>query len=275
LIEAMSGPFHYDNRRAVVTGGAKGIGAALLVRLAELGATAVTVLDLERPTGPHDQFIRTDLSDPLQVDGAAQEIADPICSLFNNAGVAGTAPRDTVFAVNFLAMRRLIARLTDRLVGGGAIVNTASIAGSGWPNRLDVILGLLEIEDWTEAAAWFASRDDLGDDPYGFTKECAQVYTMWSGRTLASRGVRINAVAPGPVDTGLLPDFRATMTDTLIDWTVSQGDGRMVTADDVACVLAFLGSDASRSLNGTIIPIDRGFLAAGTTGQLDLTALGG
>ncbi len=272
----MTSAFAYGDGRVVVTGGARGIGAALLDRLAEQGATAVTVLDIEPPAGPHDRFIRTDLSDPAQIDAATGEIGGPVAVLFNNAGVADTSPAATVFAVNHLAMRRLTVRLTDQLAGGGAVVNTASTAGSGWTARLDLLLGLMAVDDWETAAAWFGDRvDDLGVDPYGFTKECAHVYTMWAARPLGARAIRINAVAPGPVDTGLLDDFRATMTDTLVDWAVSQGDGRIVTADDVACVLAFLGSDASRSLNGTVLPVDRGFLAAGGVGHLDYTALGG
>jgi NAD(P)-dependent dehydrogenase (short-subunit alcohol dehydrogenase family) len=243
--------------------------------LAELGANAVTVVDLQSPTGPHDQFIRTDLSDPEQIDNAVRQIEGPIAALFNNAGIADTFPRETVFAVNFLGMRRLTDGLTDRIAAGGAIVNTASIAGSRWAERLNPILELLAIDGWHEAAEWFRHRSDVAVDTYGFTKECLHVYTMWVARNLGRRQIRINAVAPGPVDTGLLPDFRATMSDALIDWSVSQGDGRIVAPDDVACVLAFLGCDASRSVTGTILPIDRGFMAAGATGHLDLGAISG
>jgi NAD(P)-dependent dehydrogenase (short-subunit alcohol dehydrogenase family) len=271
----VTGAFRYDGHRVVVTGGAKGIGAALLVRLAEMGAPPVTVIDLEQPDGPHDRFIAADLSDPVQVDGALAQVEGPVSALFNNAGVADTSPRGTVFAVNFLALRRLTAGLADQLANGGAVVNTSSIAGTGWLGRLELIRTLMDLEDWAAAAAWFDAQEELGVEPYGFSKECSQVYTVWSARALAARGVRINAAAPGPVDTGLLPDFRATMTDLVIDWSVDQGDGRIVSADDVACVLAFLGSDASRSLNGTVIPVDRGFMAAGAMGQLDLTAFGG
>jgi NAD(P)-dependent dehydrogenase (short-subunit alcohol dehydrogenase family) len=56
-------PFSYEDRRVVVTGAARGVGAALLEVLAELQVAHVTVLDLEAPSGPHDVFVAADLSD--------------------------------------------------------------------------------------------------------------------------------------------------------------------------------------------------------------------
>jgi NAD(P)-dependent dehydrogenase (short-subunit alcohol dehydrogenase family) len=263
----------YEGKRIVVTGGARGIGAALLTRLAELGCTMVTVLDTEAPSGPCDWFVRTDLSDPASIDAALDQIGDQIHVLFNNAGVADTSDRQTVFAVNYLAVRRLTDRISAQMQPGSAIVNTASTAGSQWRERKPIILDLLTIADWKEAARWFEANHDPEIAPYGFTKECVIIYTMWSARQFGARGIRINSVAPGPVDTPLLRDFRATMGDNVIDWSVLQGDGQIVHADDVACTLAFLGSDAARSISGAIVPIDRGFLASLEAEQLDLSGL--
>ena len=76
----------------------------------------------------------------------------------------------------------MTALLTDQLVDGGAVVNTASIAGIQWPSRLAVIHELLAIEGWDEAAAWFAATvGRSGVEPYPFTKECLQVFTMHGG----------------------------------------------------------------------------------------------
>jgi NAD(P)-dependent dehydrogenase (short-subunit alcohol dehydrogenase family) len=269
----VTNPFSYGDRRVVVTGGASGVGAALLDRLAELGATAVTVLDRAKPEGPHDQFIEVDLSSEAAVASAAAEIDGSLAALFNNAGVANTMASDVVFAVNHLALRKLTDLLEDQLAGGGAVVNTASIAGMGWSSHLAQIQQLLAIDGWDERAAWFADRSDVNGDPYGFTKECLQVLTMQEAKRLGAKGIRINAACPGPIQTPLLVDFRATMTDKMIDWSISQGDGQIVTADDVACILAFLGSDAARSLSGTNLPVDRGFSGAMTTGQADLSGL--
>ena len=66
----VSTPFDYTGKRVVVTGGATGVGAALLDVLAELDAAHVTVLDLKSPTGAHDEFLETDLSDRDAIDAA-------------------------------------------------------------------------------------------------------------------------------------------------------------------------------------------------------------
>ena len=86
----MSNPFSYENKRAVVTGGATGVGAGLLDVLAEQGAAHVTVLDLKEPTGPHTTFMQCDLSDLVAVTAAVAAIDGPVDVLFNNAGVADT-----------------------------------------------------------------------------------------------------------------------------------------------------------------------------------------
>jgi NAD(P)-dependent dehydrogenase (short-subunit alcohol dehydrogenase family) len=255
-----------------VTGAATGVGAALLDVLAELGAAHVTVLDVKAPTGPHQTFLPTDLSDPVAVDAAVAAIDGPVDALFNNAGVADTLPRETVIKVNFLALRKLSEALLDRIPDGGAIVNTASTAGGQWPTRVDTINELLDIDDWEQALEWYDGRD-LGTEPYFFSKELVQVYTMRSSRRTMARGVRTNSVCPSPIDTPLLDDFRKTMTDRVIDWSVAQGNGRLVTPREVATALAFLGSEAAAFVNGVNLLVDAGFTAAMTTNQVDFAGL--
>ncbi len=266
----MANPFSYENKRVVVTGAATGVGAALLDVLVEQGAADVTVLDVKAPSGPHTTFLETNLSDPAAVDAA---IAGPVDALFNNAGVADTQPRRTVLAVNYLALRRLSEGLADRIPDGGAIVNTASTAGGQWPSRVAEINELLDIEDWDKSLEWIDAHTDLGIEPYFFSKEIVQVYTMRSSRETMARGVRTNSVCPSPIDTPLLADFRQTMSDKLIDWNVSQTNGRLVTSREVATVLAFLGSEAAAYVNGVNLNVDAGFNAAMTTGQVDFSGL--
>jgi NAD(P)-dependent dehydrogenase (short-subunit alcohol dehydrogenase family) len=265
-------PYRYDDKRVVVTGAATGVGAALIELLAELGAAHVTVLDLKQPTGPHHQFLQTDLSNPNAVDAALGQLDAPIDALFNNAGVADTLPPGTVFSVNLLAVRRLSEGLLERINPGGAIVNTASIAGGQWPSRLAEISELLAIDGWAEALEWIDTHE-VGVDMYSFTKECLQVYTMKSSRATIAREVRTNSVCPAPIDTPLLDDFRKTMTDALIDWTIQQANGRLVTPRGVATVLAFLGSEGAGFVNGVNVNVDAGFVSAMTTGQVDFASL--
>ncbi len=266
-------PYHYDGKNVVVTGGATGVGAALLELLAELGAARVTVLDVKEPTGPHATYLETDLAKPAAVDAALAAIDGSVDVLFNNAGVADTLPSEVVFAVNYLALRKLSEGLLPRIASGGAIVNTASIAGVQWPSRLAEITELIGVDGWDESRAWYEAHADLGVDTYSFTKECVQVYTMRSSRPTMKVGVRTNSVCPAPIDTPLLPDFRKTMSDAIIDWTIEQSSGRLVTPREVALALAFLGSDAASFVNGVNLNVDAGFVSAMTTGQVDFASL--
>src|SRR6185437_11952305 len=104
---AMAHPFSYSGRRAVVTGGASGVGAALLDVLADLDVAYVTVLDRNTRSGPHDTFVSVDLADEESVRAAIASIDGDVHALFNNAGVADTQPPPVVLAVNYLAVRAL------------------------------------------------------------------------------------------------------------------------------------------------------------------------
>jgi NAD(P)-dependent dehydrogenase (short-subunit alcohol dehydrogenase family) len=99
----MSELFDYEGKRVVVTGGATGIGAALVALLGELGAEHVTVLDIKEPSGPVDAFIEVNLADPTSIDAACEQLDGPIDVLFSNAGVAANAGVRTCMAVNVLA----------------------------------------------------------------------------------------------------------------------------------------------------------------------------
>lgn len=268
----MANPFGYDGKRVVVTGGASGVGAALVELLDELGAASVTVLDVKAPAGPVT-FVPTDLADPAAVDAAVEAIEGPVDVLFNNAGVAATLPARVVMSVNYLGPRRLTEALLDRMPPGAAIANTASIAGGQWPQRIGQILELLAIDDWDGSLRWVDEHPDLVADPYSFSKECMQVHTMRSSKATIARGVRTNSVCPGIIETPLIPDFEATMSRPLLDWTANQGLGRFATPAEIAAVLAFLGSDASAYMNGTNLVADSGFTASMATNQVDFSTL--
>jgi NAD(P)-dependent dehydrogenase (short-subunit alcohol dehydrogenase family) len=270
----MTTPFEYTGKRVVVTGGATGVGAALLEMLYELGAAHVTVLDLKPPTAPHHVFLETDLSRIDAVDAAISEIDREVHTLFNNAGVADTMPPRTVISVNYLALRRLSESLLERMPEGAAIVNTASTAGGQWAQHLPQITEVLELDGWDETLAWTDEHlGALGAAPYFFSKELVQVYTLRSSRPTIRRCVRTNSVCPAPIDTPLLRDFRATMTDKVIDWNITETNGRLAQPREVATVLAFLGSDAAAYVNGVNLVVDAGFTAAMTTNQVDFAAL--
>ena len=272
----MSDLFSYAGKRVVLTGGTTGVGAAAVELLADLGCDDLTVLDIAEPTGPATRYIPTDMSDPSSVDEAVNDIGGGVDVLFNNAGVAGVHAPDFVIRVNYLGLRRLTEGLLPSMNNGGAIVNTASIAGQGWPENLAKIQELIAVADWDDSLTWLAENDELvNPDPYGFSKQIAQVWTMYSSaRARNEFGVRTNSVCPGPVDTPLMDDFIKTMTEQVIQWTVDQTGGTMLSANDIARTLVMLGSDASIAMNGHNTIADNGFIAFITTGQVDFSGLG-
>ena len=271
----MTIPFSYQDRRVVVTGGARGVGRALLDVLRELDAGHVTVIDLAAPDAPHDAFLATDLAKEASVRNALAQVDGPVHCLFNNAGVADTQAPTTVLSVNYLALRTLSDSLLERMPEGGAIVNTASLAGNLWRKRAEQINALLDLDiadGWDSSLRWFDENlPILNQSPYNFSKEIVEVYTLRSSRATMRRGVRTNTVCPGPIDTPLLPEFRQTTSDQIVDWNIREMNGRAVAPREVALVLAFLGSPAASYVNGVNLDIDGGFGAALATGQVDFS----
>ncbi|BBX65997.1 short-chain dehydrogenase [Mycobacterium saskatchewanense] len=264
---------NYDNKVAVVTGAATGVGAALVEQLRAAGAAHIVALDIKPCRGPVDETIPVDLSDPLAIDEAISRLPETIDALFNNAGVAATLPTEIVMAVNVLAPRRLIDGLQHRMPSGSAVVITASSAGGGYQQHLRDIQSLLDIDDWQTALEWVRQNPALTNNPYGFSKECAQVLTLQWAIPLARRGIRINSACPGIIDTPLLVDFNTSMGEPIIEWMVSQSGGRRAAPAEVASVLAFLGCDAAGYVNGTNMLVDNGFTAAVLTNQIDYAAM--
>jgi NAD(P)-dependent dehydrogenase (short-subunit alcohol dehydrogenase family) len=266
-------PFSYQGKRVVITGAYSGVGEATVELLSSLGASEIIALDIKEPAGPISRYIETNMGDPAAIDAAVAAIDGPVDALFNNAGIAATNPALEVMKVNYLGVRHLSGALLPKIPEGGAIAITASIAGGQWPQRLAQIQELLAIDDRHKAIAWIQDHPDLVGGGYDFSKECLQVYTMRSSKSTMARGVRINSVCPGPIDTPLLPDFKKSMTEKLINWQIEQTHGKLATSEDVAVALVFLGCDASRFVNGVNLNVDAGFSAALTTGQLDFSTL--
>jgi NAD(P)-dependent dehydrogenase (short-subunit alcohol dehydrogenase family) len=264
---------NYENKTVVVTGAATGVGAVLLDRLRDAHAERVIALDVKPCNGPIDDFILTDLSDPFAIDDAIHRLPESIDVLFNNAGVASTLPIPVVMGVNVLAPRRLIAGIRHRMPPGSAVVNTASTAGGGFMERMAQILELLAIDDWPQSLDWVEAHPELTQNPYGFSKECAQVLTLLQAAPLAKCAIRINSVCPGLIDTPLIADFQTSMGAPILEWMTSQSGGRKATAIEIADALAFLGSDAASYINGTNLLIDNGFTAAVTTNQIDYSTM--
>jgi NAD(P)-dependent dehydrogenase (short-subunit alcohol dehydrogenase family) len=265
----------FEGRHVVITGGSSGVGAELVRRVTEQGVGRLTVLDRQEPSDSAVEYLKVDLADPASLDAAAAAIDSPVDVLFNNAGVAATLPSRTVMSVNFLAPRRLMARLLPAMPTGGAIVNTASTAGGNWMTHQKEIAELLAIEEWAAALDWVDDHGEVAADIYAFSKECLQALTVFAAKETMANGVRLNAVCPGVIETPLLADFKATISEPVLDWMTAQGNGRRATPGEIAAILAFVGSPEASYLHGTNIVADGGFTAALAAGQVDFASYPG
>lgn len=245
-------------RHYVVTGGSSGIGEACVELLRRRDA-AVTVVD--RTPAPREDvaYAQVDLADigAIRRFAASTGIVD---GLLNVAGVAGTAPRSVVYAVNFLAVRELVDGLLARMPEGSAIVNVASLGGSGWRDHRSQLDALISARDWSAGVEWFAANEGLTDDPYGLSKEALIRYTLvWAGPLFAQRRVRMNAVMPGPVETPLLDQFTKLANE--LGRPKPPDGNRPATSFEIAAPIVFLATGDSSWVVGQNIAIDGGLTA--------------
>ena len=248
-------PLQLAGKRIVVTGAASGIGAATVGELRSRGATVIAVD--RHPTDAGDEFRRADLADRAQLDRLIDELPDGLDGLCNIAGLPPTAPAELVVRVNVIALRELSERLIPKMADGASITHLASLAGTGWADaiaQVDEVLALSIDDDVAEFCG--RHRLDEGGRSYFLSKEAVQVYTMRNRWTWRDRGIRMNCISPGPVDTPILADFIATLGDRADDDMALMD--RPGTPADIAPVVAFLQSEDSRWFRGANLNADGG-----------------
>ncbi|MFB7381269.1 SDR family oxidoreductase [Kitasatospora purpeofusca] len=249
-------PFDLTGRLAVVTGARRGIGRAVARALAEAGADVIGVsASLEKSgsaveqdvtaAGRSFEAIRADFADPEAVRALGADLAGRerrVDILVNNAGTIRRAPAaehtdedwDLVLQVNlsaqFALARAVGARMAAR--GRGKIVFTAS---------------LLSFQGGITVPGYTAAKHGVA----GLTKALANEW--------ASRGVNVNAVAPGYIATD---NTRALQDDPVRSRAVLERipAGRWGRADDLAGAVVFLASDAAAYVHGAVLPVDGGWL---------------
>jgi NAD(P)-dependent dehydrogenase (short-subunit alcohol dehydrogenase family) len=249
------------NKTIVVTGAASGIGAEL-ARLARYQGATVIGIDRHEPQLTLDGFFQADLSDPESIDALVAALPDRIDALCNIAGVPGTAPMQAVAKVNYLGLRHLTQQLVPRMPPGSSIVNISSVLGAQWPERLELHKALAATESYAEGQQWLNANPVEQATCYQYFKEALIVWTYQQACTwFRDHSIRVNSVAPGPVFTPILGDFVTLLGEERIALD-SQRMKRPALADEVASVIAFLCSDASRWVNGVNLPVDGGLAAA-------------
>lgn len=245
-------------RVALITGAAKGIGAAIADLLAQQGKH-VLIGDIDETqaaakasaltsAGATASSLRIDVGDPASIT-AAFDIIDRRCGrcdiVVNNAGIAQTFPFvdfpldswQAHLAINLTGVLLCAQHGARRMMRErwGRIINVASVAGM--------------------------RAVGTGRTAYGTSKAAVIGLTRQMAVELAEHGITANAVAPGPVDTPMTrvlhsPEFRQSYTDAI-------PMNRYGTPEEIAAAVAYLASDGAAYVTGIVIPVDGGFLASG------------
>lgn len=255
----------FTGKVALITGGAGGIGRATALAFSKAGARLAVVdrdaaggeatAGIIRQAGGEARFIAADVTKSAEVQGyvkAALDAYGAIDCFFNNAGIEGkwahTADYDedmfdAIIAVNvrgvFLGLRHVLPVMLRQ--NSGSVVNTASVAG------LVATPGM---------PAYVASKHAV----IGLTKTAAG--------EVARRGVRVNAVCPGPVDTRMIHSLEAQLNPTdpasvNRRYQAAMPTGRYTTPEEIANVVLFLSSDLASNITGAQYVVDGGRTAVG------------
>ena len=259
-------------RTVVVTGCSSGIGAAACARLLAADVRVIG-LDIREPDGGEHEFVPVDIADVASVERAAESLPDRVDALINAAGVSsGIGDPSRVVAINILGLRQLTELLVPRMAGEGYIVNASSLAAAGWREHRDMARDFLAITDREKAMQWCLDHPDDVGAGYSFSKETVVVYTASRAFDLATRGIRINATAPGVTETPILDDSIARLGAEYLD-TIPKPLGRLATADEQARVMVFLAGDGASYISGQTVWVDGGYTAAVDAGEIETFGL--
>ncbi len=249
----------HEGKTLLVTGAASGIGAASAALLAAQGASVIAV-DRHAPAQmpPGSRFIQADLSSRSAIDALVGQLPAGLAGLANIAGLPPTHPPEEVLNVNLVGLKYLTQRIIAQLADGAAIVNLASLAGLGWAEAKPLIAESQTL-DFDGVADFCRKHRIEGGRSYFFTKEALIVWTLQNRWTWRARGIRMNAISPGPVQTPILKDFLETLgARAEEDMRIMDRPG---TTADIAPVVSFLLSEASAWIRGANIPVDGGMYA--------------
>jgi NAD(P)-dependent dehydrogenase (short-subunit alcohol dehydrogenase family) len=255
--------FRYDGKRVLVVGGATGMGAAAAQTARNLGAEVV-VMDHAPVEFEVGTAIQVDLRDRTSVDAALARLPRPVHAVFSAAGVADGTPG--LMLINFIAHRHIIEHLlaSGDLAPGGAVCMISSVAGLGWESNLPSLIEFLDTPDFESAESWIKAHD--GTDSYGFSKQVMNCYVARQAYPFLAKGVRINAICPGPTDTPLARANADVWLAFAQDYRDATGVPHL-TPDQMGDTMVFLNSDAASGVSGVNLLVDSGHVMSSLTGS--------
>lgn len=237
-----------DPAVALVTGGSGGIGAAICQALAADGFQVLVGYNRSREAADKvadacsgsARSLHIDVGDPASITVAVASASEhgTLAVVVNNAGVAD----------DDLLLRLDAARIDATLAVNlrGAMLVTKAALRPMMRARWGRIINISSI---------VALRGNAGQGLYGAAKAGLIGFTKSIAREVARKGVTVNAVAPGYVETAMTRDLGSTAQDALRDLAPI---GRAVTSDEVAAAVAFLATDTAGAITGCVLPVDGG-----------------
>jgi 3-oxoacyl-[acyl-carrier protein] reductase len=234
-------------RVAVVTGGARGIGKAIVDRLLEEGAEVIVgdkcFSSDKKELGSRQNYaeLYLDIGDTDSVSHFASQVLGVykgVDILINNAGIVDNAllttlspeKNDAVIDVNLRGLIRVTRAFVPSMIEqrSGSIVNASSVVASG----------------------------NYGQTSYAATKAAIESLTVTWARELGKHGIRVNAVAPGYTDTPMTSPLPDKIKSRVTEKTPL---GRFGTPDEIARAYLFLSSDHASFITGTVLHVDGGY----------------
>jgi 3-oxoacyl-[acyl-carrier protein] reductase len=252
--EPIAAPGVLTDKTVLVTGASRGIGRAIAVACARAGADVVVnyarsadeaaqVVDEVRSLGRRAEAVACDVSDLDSVQTMMKRAVGEfgrVDVLVNNAGVllrgflmmVPAADFASVLQTNTIGTFHCIKAVSRYMVQrrSGCIVNVSSLAGF---------------------------RGLMGQGAYAASKAAVNSLTALAAKELAKYNIRVNAVAPGCIDAGMMKDFSDETRESYVGQIPMKRYGR---AEEVAQAVIFLASDASSYITGHVLPVDGGML---------------